>query len=163
MGNRPPDPRYAGVRVDANFFHDDIPSNERKAADRLLELAETMEISMAVPHTVRAELDHPNTPAAARERATRLIYTLDTGMANLARLRLVQGVMQGNALPGRHDKDSAHLYDSALWQCAYFVTCDGRILKKQGKLGAVISDLWVVRPTELVAIYEQWALHHPSS
>jgi len=135
MANRPPDPRYAGIRVDANFFHDDIDPSERHAADRLLDLAEAMEISMAVPHTVRVELDHPNTPVATRERAARLAYTLDTGIGNQRRLSLVQGVMQGNALPGRHHKDAAHLYDSALWQCAYFVTCDQRILKKQAELG----------------------------
>jgi predicted nucleic acid-binding protein len=155
MTRRAPDPRYAGVRVDANFFHDDIAPDERLAANRLIELAEASELSIVIPHTVRSELDHPNTAAATRARAARLVHTLDTGMGNRVRLRLVQGVMQGNAQPGKHHKDAAHLYDSALWHCGYFVTCDERILKKQAELRAVVPDLWVVRPTEMIAIYEQ--------
>jgi hypothetical protein len=159
MGLHPPDPRYAGIRVDAHFFDDGIAPEERQAADRLIDLAEALTISMAIPHTVRTELDHPNTPISTKARAARLVYTLNTGMADYGRLSMVQTVMQGNAGAGKHHKDAAHLYDSALWQCAYFVTCDERILKKQNELRAIVSDLWVVRPTEMIAIYDTCVQH----
>jgi hypothetical protein len=156
-----PDPRYAGIRVDAHFFHDDIAPREREAADRLIELAESMLVSMAIPHTVRAELDHPNTPPEARLRASRLSYTMDTGEGDRARLNRAKAVMQGNAQPGKHHKDAAHLYDVALWHCSYFVTCDERILRKQAELREAVGDLWVVRPTELLAIYDDYDRRQP--
>ncbi len=142
--------------MDANFFHDTIPAEERAAADRLILLAEQMVLSIAIPHTVRRELDHPNTPLSAQRRANRLVYTLDTGLGDRSRLDKVRQVMQGNATPGRHHSDAAHLHDTAAWQAGYFVTCDGRILKKASEITAAIGDIWIVRPTELAAIFDKY-------
>lgn len=145
--------RFAGVRVDNNFFDPSLPPDELAAADKLLDLSG--EIAIATPHTVRRELEDPRTPYETRERASRLPFTLDTGMGNRERLRLVQTVMRGNATDGRHDADAAHLYHTALWQASYFVTCDRRLLRKQQELLAVVPDLWIVKPTELLAFYEE--------
>lgn len=152
----PPDPRFAGIRVDNNFFDSSIGSIERQAADQIIELAESLTLSVAVPHTVRAELAHPNTPAETRQRAARLPYTLDTGMGDRARLTVVKSIMLGNAQPGKHEADASHLYDSALWQCSYFVTCDARLLRKDDSLAEVIDDLWIVRPSQLMAIFRRF-------
>jgi hypothetical protein len=150
-----PDVRYAAVRVDNNFFDLSLEQTELAAAEKLLNLAERQAVSIATPHSVRRELDDPRTPAAVRARASRLPFTLDTGMGNQARLRLVQSVMRGKATDGRHDADAEHLYDAVLWQAAYFVTCDRRVLRKQAELAAIVDDLWVVRPSELLAFYDE--------
>ena len=65
---RQPDPRYSSIRVDTHFFDNSIGLSERQAADELLKLAYE-DLSIAVPHSVRTELDHPNTPEATRMRA----------------------------------------------------------------------------------------------
>ncbi len=137
-----------------NFFDNGLVLEERSAADELIDLAERHIVSI-VPHTVRTELDHPNTPASTTRRAAWLPHTLDTGMGNRERSQLVQNAVQGNALPGTNVADAAHLYDAALWQCAYFVTCDKRLLRRDVVIAEVIDDLWLVTPSELLAIYRQ--------
>lgn len=79
---RLPDPRYATSRVDNHFFDDTLPDEELDAANRLIELAERCEIVLVIPHTVKRELDHPNTPNSVRMKSSRLVYTMDTGMGN---------------------------------------------------------------------------------
>ena len=58
--------------------------------------------------------------------------------------------------PGKHDRDADHLYDAALWQAGYFVTCDRRIARKAGEIVDVITDLWIVTPSELLTIYNAY-------
>lgn len=154
---RKPDPRYASIRVDSHFFDNHIDADQRAAADQLIELAEKLEILIAVPHSVRKELDHPSTPAHTRAQAARLPYTMDTGMGQARNLAVVQRIMRGNALPGKHAKDAAHIYDAALWQCSYFVTCDKRIIAKQSELNEAIDGLWVLKPTEMLEIYAEFS------
>lgn len=153
---QPPDPRYVGIRVDNNFFDTSLIEEERDAAEQLITLSEALEISIAIPHTVRKELDDPRTPPHVRLNATRLPYTLDTGMSNQSRRSEVVRIMQGNALKSKHVKDATHLYDTSLWQCAYFVTCDNRILRKQSELSALLEGLWVVKPSQLFQIYQDY-------
>jgi len=158
----PPDPRYVGVRVDNNFFDDSLDDVERSAADAIMQLAIDMKLLIAIPHTVRKELDNPRTPRSARERANQLVYTLDTGMGDPAALAKVASIMRGNALPGKHAADAAHLYDTAIWQAGYFVTCDRRVLQKATQLVAVIGQLWIVKPSELMVIYNQYVRADPA-
>src|SRR5690349_2055316 len=103
-----PDPRYASIRVDTHFFDDSIGTAERAAADRLIELAGALELTIATPHSVWKELDDPRTPAETRRRAAELIYTLDTGTADAGRLAAARQLMQGNARTGKHHKDADH-------------------------------------------------------
>lgn len=146
----PPDPRYSSIWVDANFFDDSIGPAERAAADTLVD----SDLIIAVPHTVRREVEHPNTPPKTRSRLSELPYTLDMNQDDSRRIAQIRELMRGNAQPGKHDADASHLYDAALWQAGYFVTCDARILKRAPAILAMFNDLWVVRPSELVAIFE---------
>lgn len=151
-----PDPRYSAVRVDNHFFDDSLTPDERAAADQLIELGETCAISICIPHSVKTELNHPNTPLPTRARAGRLPYTLNLGGGDVQRLNRIQAIMQGNAQRGKHHKDAGHLFDADLWQCNYFVTCDVRIHKKQADLRAANVDLWIVRPSDLLRIYRDF-------
>lgn len=151
---RPRDPRYCAIRVDTHFFDDSIGPSERTSADLLLDLAENGVLSIAVPHSVRSELEHPNTPPEALRRSVRLPFTYDTGIGSAANREAVRRIMQGNAGPGRHVKDANHLYDAAAWSAGYFVTCDGRIHRKANEIAEALPELWIVRPSELVAIYD---------
>ncbi len=151
-----PNPRYAAIRVDAHFFDDSIDAKERAAADVLISLAEENVLSIAVPYSVRKELDHPNTPLNTRQCASRLPFTYDTGLGRADRLALAKQIMRGNALSGRHDADASHVYDAVVWQAGYFVTCDTRVHKKAAELAAAFEDVWIVSPSRLLEILREW-------
>jgi hypothetical protein len=142
--------------VDAHFFDDSIGAVERLAADRLLHLAEEGALSIAVPYSVRAELDHPNTPPEVRRRSARLPFTFDTGLGDPRRLQLAKQIMRGNAQSGKHDADASHVYDAVAWQADYFVTCDARVHRKGPDLANVFDRLWIVAPSSLLKIYREW-------
>ena len=80
---------------------------------------------------------------------------MDMGSGDQRRLAEVKRIMQGNAKPPKHHADATHLYDAALWQAAYFVTCDRRIHAKQNELMGANLGLWIVGPSQLLVIYEQ--------
>lgn len=153
MARRPPNPHYASIRVDANFLDSDDPG-EHEAALSILRLARAREIPLAMPHSVKAEIDHPNTPAAVKQLASDLIFTYDTGMGNRAQLDVAKRIMRGNALSNVHDADATHLYDAIVWQAHYFVTTDRRIHKKAPELAEAFDGLWIVKPSELLHLIE---------
>ena len=84
-----------------------------------------------------------------------MLVTEDRGYHDVRRAEAVRSILRGNAKPGRHDADAAHLIDAAHWQAGYFVTLDARILARSSQILAALTDVWVVRPTELLAIFEE--------
>lgn len=160
MSRRPPDPRFAAIRVDANFFDGARGEPERDAADQLMRLSSD-ELSIAVPHSVRRELDRVATPEETRRRADLLPFTYDTGWGDPLRQHQVEVVLRGNAKHGAHEADAAHVYDSVCWAAGYFVTLDRRIHKKGEEIRRLCPDLWIVRPTELLEIYRSYRSRDP--
>src|SRR6476620_3536419 len=68
-------PRFCNNHVDANFF-DRIGDGEDDAVDDLLALYENGSLILAMPHSVKAELDHPSTPATVKRRAADLVFSM---------------------------------------------------------------------------------------
>lgn len=153
----PADPRRAIIHVDAQFFDAHIDPLQRWAADQLLELSDEPDgICLLVSHSVAAELAHPSTPPATQLKARGALVTEDRGHHDARRADAVRAILRGNAKPGKHDADAAHLIDAAHWQAGYFVTLDARILARSSQILDALTDVWVVRPTELLAIVEEY-------
>ncbi|MBN8811846.1 MULTISPECIES: hypothetical protein [unclassified Sphingomonas] len=111
-------------------------------------------MSVLLPHSVKAEIENPNTPTAVKCRAADLIYTMPVSL-NPGELDVhakVRALMRGNALSNQHDSDAFHVVEASKYG-GYFVTLDKRILRKSAELRALLPGLWVVSPQELVGIY----------
>ena len=152
----PPDPRYHPALIDAHILDRSIGAANVAAVERILELTRSTQLMVLLPCSVKHELDRPETPADVRRRATDLIYSLKLDLTpGEARLhREARAILQGNAKPGKHAMDAFHLVEAAKWG-SFFVTLDGRIIKKAAEIRAVLPGLWIVNPVELLAIFDQ--------
>lgn len=153
----PLDPRICNVAIDGNALNRDGSANDA-LVDRLLELADAGTINLIVPKGVRAEIEHPATPAHKQEAALPRIFTYQVGLNSdeERRRRLIMQELQGNAQPGKHSRDADHLFEAAKYG-GYFITHDQRILKKAGKLGSLLPpSLTVVTLAEFLAIFDDY-------
>jgi hypothetical protein len=154
---RPLDPRIVNVCYDANAF-DRTGGSDDAAVDRLLGLIEAQEFVLVTPRTVRAEIDHPNTPAAVKEAVLPHIFTISTGLTQgeMDIAGKIRTILQGNAKPGKHDADASHLAEAAKYG-GYFITHDQRILSKLPELRQIIAPhLQIVSLADFLAIYDHY-------
>ena len=145
------DPRYFNNLIDANVL-DRTGGPDDAAVDRILELADAGEILVLLPHSVKSEIEHPNTPLEIRHRAAHLIFTEPVNLTpgELAEHARVRAILQGNAQPGAHDRDAYHIVESAKYG-GYFITNDKRILSKAADAS---PQLAVVTPIEFLEAYD---------
>jgi predicted nucleic acid-binding protein len=141
------------VILDAHLLDEHIDSNERSAADLIFALAKDEGLSIFLPHSVKAEIDDPNTPAATRERASEFIYTMAVGEdpRSAARFELL---LRGNAAPGRHSADARHLAVACRFGGGFFLTLDKRMLDREADIRLACPGLWVIRPTKLLDLMQ---------
>ncbi len=147
------DPRYFNTLIDANVL-DRLGDADDEAVDEMLSLHGNGKITLMLPHSVKHEIEDPNTPAEVKARAMRIIYTDPVTLTpNEVELhRRMRDLMQGNALPGTHDRDAYHVVEAGKYG-GYFVTRDARLLKK----GREVHALEVVSPTEFMRMYRKFA------
>ncbi|MDO8323893.1 MAG: hypothetical protein Q7T23_13230 [Phenylobacterium sp.] len=131
------------------IFDDHIVPEQAAAVRRLVELEDAGEILLVMPASVKGELDHPNTSAAAKAAAIDHIYTIRIDPIPVAQVELA---LRGNGEPGRHLKDATHIADALSGGGGYFVTLDGRI---RTRLANFNDQLWIVTPVELLAAYDR--------
>jgi len=150
------DPRYHGTMIDAHLLDDiaDDRADQRQARDAMVSIPIT-EMQIMLPHSVKAEIDHPNTPAIVKERASAFIYSFNTQIASANTLRKAKAIMRGNAESPKHDRDAEHCCDAAIWG-SFFVTLDARILRKREEMATLLPGLWIMTPVEWIANLE----HH---
>jgi hypothetical protein len=157
MTRRPLDPRICPVAIDANAL--DRDGSERDVlVDRLLALSSTRTIRLLVPKRVRAEIQNPQTPAHVKEAALPQIFTIGVGLNSdeKRRKRIITAELQGNAKLGKHEADADHLFEAAKYG-GFFITEDGRILKRAGRLSEVLPpSLTVVTLADFLAIFDEW-------
>ncbi len=68
-----------------------------------------------------------------------------------------RGAFSWNAQPGTHADDASHLSEAAETGCSYFITHDGRILRKRDELRGVLPpNLWVVSLEEFFGIFDDF-------
>lgn len=123
------------VAADSNVFDRKTP--ERAALiESFVALLGSGRIGLFRGTGVEAEIAHPAAriaaarlpPAAVRPTARPL-----TAAEHIARMR-VRSIVQGNAKPGKHEADAAHLSEAAEAGCRYFLTYDGRFLRRRDDL-----------------------------
>lgn len=151
-----PDPRYHGTMIDAHLLDDiaDDRADQRAARDKMVSIPIT-EMQIMLPHSVKAEIEHPNTPALVRDRASAFIYSFDTKIASADTLRQARAIMRGNAASDKHDRDAEHCCDAAIWG-SFFVTLDARIIRKRDEMLVLFPGLWIMTPLGWIANLE----HH---
>lgn len=160
----PIDPRLCNVTVDANAL-DRTGGLQDANVERFIELADTQRITLLVPGSVRAEIQHSRTPADVQDAALPRIFSLPVGLnsSEHALLRRIQDTLRGNAAPGRHDADARHLFE-AQKHAGYFITHDRRIIhtKRQALEAFLPSHLRIVTLAEFLQIYDQFEAQSPS-
>lgn len=148
------DPRYFPSLIDGNVLDRGHPDDA--AVDEVLSLHEAGKIApLSIPHSVKAEIEHPNTPAEKRRRAAAFLFTCPVSLTPPEQKRHaeVRDVVRGNARPGKHDRDAYHMVEAAKYG-GYFITRDDRLIRKRD---AVMQHLGqgfaIVTPTEFLSAY----------
>lgn len=136
---------------------DRVNDEEDEIVDRILELSGDGKFQVLLPYSVKAEIEHPHTPAIVKRRAMSLIYTEEVALTEqeLAMHSQIREIMRGNAKPGKHDADAYHIVESAKYG-RYFITNDQRILQKRGEI-ADLLQIVIVTPREFLDAYERFA------
>jgi predicted nucleic acid-binding protein len=151
------DPRYCDSLIDANVL-DRLGSSEDAIVDDILALEERGKIALLLPHSVKAEIEHPKTPAPVKKRAAEIIYTKQVSLTQpeLTLHVQVRSLVQGNAKPGKHDRDAYHLVEAAKYG-GYFITRDERLIRKREEIAQLLGQSFaIVTPTEFLELYKQY-------
>lgn len=148
------DPRWGNNFLDCNAL-DRTEETEDRAMDEILALHEQPNtFTLLLPYSVKAEIEHPSAPAEKKRKAMGFLYSMEVTLTQLelATHEKLRILIQGNAKSGRHDRDAFHLVESAKYGGRYFITKDGRLLKKAPQIWAALR-LRVVRPSEFLSAY----------
>lgn len=149
------DPRIHNNFVDANFWDNSGNPLEDSAMLEVLNLAERGEIDLVLPFSVKSEIKHPNTPPEIKRQAADFVYTLQTQLTpnELAIRAKLLILIQGNAKPGKHDRDVFHLFEAEKYGGGYFITKDGRLLRKGREVEDLLTSLRIVSPSEFMKYF----------
>lgn len=145
-------PKLCNNFIDANVL-DYSGSPEDKAVDMILQFADEGAFTLLLPYSVKAEIEHPNTPDNVKRKASQLIYSVPVQLTptELATHQKIRALIQGNAKPGKHDNDAFHIVESAKNGGWYFITNDVRLLKKTTEILKVLG-IKVLKPSEFVTL-----------
>ena len=143
-------PYFCNNFIDANFL-DYTGGPKDEAVDVILQLAEENVITLLLPYSVKAEIEHPKTPEEVKRKASQLIYSMPVQLTphELVTHQKIRALVQGNAKPGKHDNDAFHIVESAKNGGGYFITNDERLLKNAPEILAALG-LNVLKPMEFV-------------
>ncbi len=151
------DPRYFNSLIDANVL-DRLGGPDDAIVEEILSLYDDEKVTLLLPHSVKTEIEHPNTPADVKRRALPFIYTEPVSLtpAEVQRHQQVRDLVRGNARPGKHDRDAYHMVEAAKYG-GYFVTRDRRLIKKRSEVAQVLGQGFaIVTPTEFLDAYRRF-------
>ena len=152
-GTRWLDPHFGNNCLDAHIL-DRIGDLEDPEVQQVIALWESGELQIVLPHSVKSEIEHPNTPRDVKRRVADFIFTIPvtlTTAENDLHQRVLQ-IVQGNAKPNKHKKDSFHLVEAAKY-ARYFITRDRRLLQKRDEIAGLLPQLRIATPAEFLAAY----------
>lgn len=156
---RPLDPRAGNIAIDANALDTPVDQPHRTAlVARLADLVHDGELTVTIPHSVMAEIGNPATPQAVKRLAAQQLYTIPVQLTSEERRfrGAIEKALQGNAKPGSHAADAAHLTEAAKYSI-YFITYDDRILKRANGLDILPPSLTVVTLDAFFEIFDRYA------
>jgi hypothetical protein len=156
MARRILDPRYGNNHIDAHFL-DTVEGTEQEAVERILALYRQRKFTLVLPYSVKAEIEHENTPEHVKTRARELIFTepVELTQPELELVGRSRDLMRGNAAPGKHDADAFHVVEAAKYGDRHFITNDKRILSKKAEISE-LAGIDVVTPTEFLERYDSF-------
>ena len=154
---KPPDPFYNPVYFDSCAF-DGGNEQEQAASNEARSLFAEKGGDIKIVHSVKKEIDYPNTPQWVKDEANQLIYTIETQLnSNEAEeLKDVQKIIVGNGSLEKREADCMHV-SQAIKYGRYFVTTDNGILKHSTEILDRFSSLFIVKPSEFLNIVKEYA------
>jgi predicted nucleic acid-binding protein len=147
-------PRYGNNFIDANVLVDRTGGPEDVAVDMILRLHEEGAFTLLLPYSVKAEIEHPNTPTDVKRKALQLNYSIPVQLTaqELETHDRIRTLIRGNARPGQHDDDAFHLVESAKYGGRYFLTNDRRLLDKAPEIWEMLL-IRTIKPSDFLAGY----------
>jgi hypothetical protein len=156
MAHRPLDPSKVNVAIDANAFNRDGGAHDQ-LVDRVLKLGAEGKIRLIAPQGVRREVEDLRTPSCVQEAILPQIFTIPTDLTDQERAnrRKIEAALQGNAKPGKHAADAAHVFEAGKY-CGYFITHDERILKRAGSYRELPPSFKIVTLARFLEIFDDY-------
>ena len=150
FGRREMNPRYVNNFLDSCAFDPKVEP-EAFASGEILAIADAGTFQLIVAHSTQKEIEHPNTPAEVKKRATERIFSLPVGLTQgEQRLRAdIHRILTGNGKPENVREDAEHLFEAQKYG-GHFITTDRRILDRGDELSAVCG-ICVLRPSDFLA------------
>ena len=129
-------------------------SPDDSCVEEILSLADEGKFTLSLPHSVKSEIEHPNTPTYVKRRAANLSYTIPVQLTppEIIQHQKVRSILQGNAKPGKHDRDAYHIVECAKCGGGYFITNDSRILQKGPEITTLLQMV-IVTPAKFLSLY----------
>ncbi len=139
--------------IDANAL-DQTGGQEDAAVDRILALAADGKFTLLMPYSVKAEIEHPNTPVDVKRRASALIYSRPVQLTAPERAthKKIGDLIRGNAQSEQHADDAYHIVESAKYGGRHFITNDKRLLKFAPQIWAALQ-IRVLTASEFINDY----------
>ncbi len=106
-----PDPNLTSTFLDSCAFEPKV-SPEHEATQRIRALWQSGEIQLILVHSVKKEVDFPNTPSEVKREAQGMIFTMPTNLTSpeSARLATVLTIMTGNGKREKCEADANHVF-----------------------------------------------------
>ncbi len=143
------DPCHGNNLIDANVLHR-TGGPEGAAVDEILRLHDEGAFTILLPHSVKAALEHPNTPIEVRQKAEGFVHTEPVELTDIERTvhREIAALIPG--------KDALRLFEAAKYgRC--FITLDEPLLKNADEISELLSrvalSLKILKPSEFLEAY----------
>ena len=135
---------------DPKYDPEDISANE------IFQLHKERNLGIQIAHSNQKEIEHPNTPRWVKEEASGLIYTLDVSTTSneKALLTKILAILAGQGRPENMSQDARHIFDAQKYG-SYFVTTDGRLLKKAQAIQNLCS-VDILLPSEFLKLVKRY-------
>ena len=136
--------------IDSCAFDPKNQPEQEKASIEIYKLHDKDKILLQIAHSVKKEIEHPNTPNWVKSKAYHLTYTNDASLTTQERekLKKIEEILAGNGKVENIHEDARHIFEADKY-CAYFITTDKKILKRKNVLPISIKILY---PSEFLNI-----------
>lgn len=135
---------------------------EQVAADEIFRLDAEYDLSLLIAHSVRKELEHPNTPGWVRRQGLSRIHSIQVQLTRdeIALRRNIHAILTGNGKPEKMREDAEHIFEAQKYGSC-FITTDGRLLKRAADIHA-LCNVVILKPSEFLG-YVRVAIQDASS
>jgi hypothetical protein len=146
------DPFFTNTFVDSNILNG-IASGADPEMEEILQRCDEHGMMLHLPYSVKAELDHPRTPAAVRAAASRFIFSIEVPLTEpeIRRYRDAVSTAVGAAFVKNVERDMFHAFEAAKYG-GYFITRDKRLLARGRELSGALRIEVVVPADFLLAL-----------